>query len=412
MSVFAYTALRHNGEKVSGELEAQNRAEAYHQLDRNQLQPISLGLKNEPEPSPPREAAPFRSSGHLHLTRSQIILFTEELSDLLEAGLRLEPALRIMEQRQELSSLKLVVEALRQDVVRGTRFSSALESVSPSFGELYCHLVAAGELSGALPNILRRQAVFLATMEELQSRVLQALIYPAFIMGSGILLLGIFMTVLVPQLTVLFTRTGKTLPLPTRVLIAASDFTVHYWWAMLGGAILAGVVFWRLLQHPEGRRWWDRTKLTIPLSGIILTARFYAQFAQTLATLVTSGIPLLNGLRLMQAATPNVYLKALLDQVVERVADGGSFSRALKQAGQFPPAFMDVVTVGEQTGHLGAALEKLARRYDRDLSRRIERLTTMIQPAVIVVMAICVGLVAYAIMVGIFQAISGFRMHG
>ncbi|MBI4024413.1 MAG: type II secretion system F family protein [Verrucomicrobia bacterium] len=411
MSVFIYQAVGANGDKVAGELEAQNRIDAYRKLDKENLQPVSLELKDLVESQNPPDKSEPLSSGLLTLSRAQIILFTEELSDMLDAGLQLEPALGIMEQRQELSSLKSVTAALRQRVREGRSFSSSLRSVSNHFGELYCNLVAAGEMSGALPQILRRQVGYLTTMDELQARVLQAMIYPAFITGAGVLLLFVFMTVLVPQLTVLFIKTGKELPMATRMLIGVSGFMAHYWWGLLAGGIALGLSFWQAIRQPAGRLWWDEARLKIPFFGPILTARFYAQLAQTLATLVGNGIPLLNGLRLMNRATPNVYLNGLLAKVIDLVAEGGSLSRAFKRVGHFPLVLIDIIAVGEQTGHLSTAFDKVARRYDKELNQRIQRMTALIQPLVIVVMAILVGLVAYSIITGIFQAVSGLRVH-
>lgn len=410
MSLFTYTAVRRNGEKVNGELAAESRAEAFRKLDREQLQPISLVAKNgaSAEASVAKPVISF-APGSLLLTRAQIILFTEEMSDMLEAGLQLEQALRVMEERQELSSLKDVTSSLRQQVREGVSFSSALRSVSKSFDELYCNLVAAGEMSGALPQILRRQASYLSTMDELQNRVFQALIYPAFLVAAGIVLLFIFMTVLVPKLMTLLNKTGKNVPLPTKILITTSNFFQHYWWAILVVVIAGSLLFWQLLQRPEGRRWWDEIRLKIPMLGPVMTARFYAQFAHTLATLVSNGITLLTGLRLMNNANSNVFLKALITQATLIVEEGGSLSRALKRVGHFPSLFIDMVSVGEQTGDLGAALTKVAKRYDKEVSKRITLLTSLIQPTIIAVMALLVGIVAYSMITGINQSIGGLR---
>jgi type II secretory pathway component PulF len=155
--------------------------------------------------------------------------------------------------------------------------------------------------------------------------------------------------------------------------------------------------------------WWDEYKLRLPLVGAIFNARFLTQFAQTLATLVTSGVPLLTGLRLLEKATPNVYLQGLLVRVVEMVSDGGAMSRALRKVGYFPAMFLDIVTVGEQSGDMGLALSRAAARYDKELNVKIQRMTAMIQPVLIFIMAIVVGAVAYSIMSGIFQAVAGLR---
>jgi type II secretory pathway component PulF len=257
--------------------------------------------------------------------------------------------------------------------------------------------------------LLRRQSIFLVAIDDLRKKVVSALIYPSMIFVLGIGLIFLFMTYLVPQLTTLFQKTGRDLPLLTRLLVQTSDFFSHYWWAVIAGVAVVVFGFLHLIRTAPGRRWWHRTQLHLPLFGSILRGRFYAQFSQTMANLIANGIPLLNGLRLMGGATGNVHLRALMEKVVAMVGEGGSLSRALQRVGEFPPMFIDMIGVGEQTGDLAHALEKIARRYDKELNVKIQRLTALVQPVVILVMAGMVGLIAYSIINGIFDAVSGLR---
>ena len=396
---------------MSGQLEAQSRAEAFRKLDRDRLQPISLVQQQGVETNGSRlsetdKSAPLRN---IRLSGSQIILFTEEMSDLLDAGLQLEPALRVMEERKELSTIKSVASALRQQVREGSSLSNALRLVSPSFGDLFCNLVAAGELSGSLPQLLRRQATFLVTIDDLRKKVVSALIYPSMIFVLGIGLIFLFMTYLVPQLTTLFQKTGKDLPLLTRVLVQTSDFFSHYWWAIIAGILGVVFGFLQLIRTPPGRAWWHSAQLRLPLFGSVLRGRYYAQFSQTMANLIANGIPLLNSLRLMSSATANVHIRGQMEKVVDMVGEGGSLSRALQRVRAFPPLFIDMIAVGEQTGELAQALERIGRRYDKELNIKIQRLTSLVQPVVILIMAGMVGLIAYSIINGIFDAVSGLR---
>ena len=411
MALFSYQAVRRDGGRVSGQVEAQSRTEAFRKLDRESLQPISLVQQEGVETNGARapEVSGALPTRNIRLSGGQIILFTEEMSDLLDAGLQLEPALRVMEGRKELSGIKAVASALRQQVREGSSLSSALRLVSPSFGDLFCNLVSAGELSGSLPQLLRRQATFLVAMDDLRKKVVSALIYPAMIFFLGIGLIFLFMTYLVPQLTSLFLKTGKDLPLLTKLLVQTSDFFSHYWWAIIAAAAAAVFGFLQFIRMPLGRTWWHTTQLQLPLFGSVLRRRYYAQFSQTMANLIANGIPLLNSLRLMTSATGNVHLRSLTEQVVEMVGEGGSLSRALQRVGEFPPLFIDMIAVGEQTGDLAQALERIGRRYDKELNISIQRLTSLIQPVVILVMAGMVGLIAYSIINGIFDAISGLR---
>jgi type II secretory pathway component PulF len=412
MALFSYNAVSQDGGRVSGQVEAQSRAEAFRKLDRERLQPISLVQQEGVEANgtaPPRSGDEPVETRNIRLSGSQIILFTEEMSDLLDAGMQLEPALRVMEGRNELSSIKTVASALRQQVREGNSLSSALRVVSPSFGDLFCNLVAAGELSGSLPELLRRQAVFLVTLDDLRKKVVSALIYPAMIFVLGIGLIFLFMSYLVPQLTTLFQKTGRDLPVLTRVLVQTSDVFSHYWWAILASIIAVVVGFLQTIRMPFGRLWWHRTQLRLPLFGSVLRGRFYAQFSETMANLIANGIPLLNSLRLMTSAIGNLHIRGLMEKVVEMVREGGTLSRALQRTGEFPPLFIDMILVGEQTGDLAKALERVGRRYYKELNIKIQRLTALVQPVVILVMAAMVGVIAYSIINGIFDAVSGLR---
>lgn len=403
MPEFRYKAIAADGGVVTGTLEAPGKLDAYRQLESRDLQPVSVAASAE------KETESREPSGKVTLTRAQVILFTEELADLVEAGLQLDQALRVMQERQDHPALKQVSLALRDELREGTAISVALRKVSPSFDDLFCNMVAAGELSGSLPQILRRLVASLTMIQELQSRVVSALIYPAFMAGAGFALIVIFMTVLVPQLVNLFRKTGKELPFMTQMLISFSDFVGQTWWIAVVLVILAAAGFKAWVAQPAGRLSWDAAKLRLPLVGEVLQTRFYTQFAQTLGNLLANGVPLLSGLRLLGKATTNLFLRGVLERVVTLVAEGAAFSSALRQAGTFPAVFIDIVSVGEQTGKTAAALEKAGTRYDKELNKRIERLTTLIQPAIVIVMAVIVSVVAYSIIAGIFQSASGLR---
>jgi type II secretory pathway component PulF len=408
MPSFLYEAMSRAGERVRGELVAQSRAEAFRKLDQDRLQPIKIQEKDGATGSVPSVDQP-QPLTKVRLSRAQVILFTEELSDLLDAGLQIEQALRVMAARKELSKIKQIAVSLRQRVREGSSLSNALRQASSSFGDLYCNLVSAGEISGSLPQLLKRQAAFLVTMDDLQKKVVSALIYPAMIFVLGLGLIFLFMTYLVPQMTVLFEKTGKNVPFLTRLLIDTSAFFSHYWWAILASVVLAGFGFLQLIRHPRGKKWWHRVQLKIPVVGAVLRGRFYAQFAQTLSNLVGNGLPLLNALQLMRGATLNEHWRRSLTDVTDYVGEGGAFSRGLQRLSDFPSLFIDMVAVGEQTGDLAKALDKVGKKYDKELNIRIQRLTSMVQPVIILVMAGMVGIIAYSIINGIFDAVSGLQ---
>ena len=428
MPLFAYKALNAKGAVTNGELDAADRTEALRVLDRKGLQPVSLresataaaaSVRTQNPRARPEDASATKPHGKketpipegpVKLKRAEVVLFTEELSDMLSAGLQLEPALKSMENRQELGNLKAVSYKIRQVVRDGVAFSSALKKASPSFGPLYCSLAAAGEASGALDTILKRQAHYLKTLAELQSRLILAMIYPAFLVLAGVGVSIVFVTTLIPQLTSLIQSTpGGKIPLGAAILIGLSDF-LKKWWIVMILTLVAGSIFFKAWKDNDANKsTWDRVKLKIPLIGPVITSRFYVQFLETMANLVGNGLPLLRALELSRDASHNRSLRVELDRVIEQVGDGRSFSKALIRSGAFPPLLIDMVSVGEQTGKIDVSLRRAAERYDKELDKDLQRIMALIMPTVLIVMALLIGTMAYLMITAIFQTISALN---
>lgn len=411
MPSFAYTAIDSAGKRVSGNLAGRNKAEAYRQLEAKSLIPVTVDtVADESSAAVAKAKAKAASSGGpVTLSRPLVILFTEELADLLDAGVQLEGALRILHERQTNKSIRDVAGRLREEIREGTKFSSALKKASPSFDDLYRNLVAAGEASGSLPDILRRLAVNLKQLFNLQRRVASAMIYPSFLMVGCIVLLFVFSTVLMPKLTDLIRKTGQKLSLLTEMLIKFTDFMGQWWWMVLIVTITIVLGFRAYLATAGGRMWWDAYKMKLPAFGPVIAGRFYAQFCQTMANLVNNGVPLLNSLRLITRGTTNRHIQKFLEEALIEVGQGTSLARALDKSGAFPAALVDRIAIGEQTGELGKAFTKAAVKYDEDLDVRINRLTSIVPQLILVLMAVIVGVVAYSIMTTIFGSMSGFK---
>ena len=429
MAVFTYKAVSSAGAVTTGELTANDRGEALRVLDGKGLQPVRLsessvtkgkGEKKAPASSrkgAARAAVPTPKAkadkpeeipeGPIKLKRGEVVLFTEELSDMLSAGLMLEPALKAMETRQQSGNLKIVSQKIRQLVRDGNNFSAALRRCSPSFGPLYCSLAAAGEASGALDTILMRQADYLKMLQELQGRITLALIYPAFLVLSGVGVGVIFVTKLIPQLTALLQSTpGASLPLGVKILIGISDFAKAWWIVglLLIGALLILFKAWK--DSEANKPAWDRIKLRLPLYGRVVEHRFFVQFLETMANLVGNGLPLLRSLELTRDATQNIHMRAHTNDMIEMVGDGRALSKAMIKTAAFPPLLIDMVSVGEQTGKIDQALRRAAERYDKELNGALQRIMALIMPAVLIVMALLIGTMAYLMITAIFQTIS------
>ena len=410
MPAFTYTALTTTGQTVTGSVTVASRAEAFRKIEAQALTPVKVTQEEKSDAAKAKTAA--AASGPVKLKRAQLILFTEELADLLDGGLQIDQAFRVMQERQESGALRIIASTMRNELREGSSVAKALRKASPSFDDLYCNLAAAGEVSGSLPSILRRLANNLAVMADLQAKVTQAMIYPAFLIGACIVLMVVFMTFMVPQIMDLMGKNGQKLPAATQLLISFNHFMGEWWWA-IGAAITAGVLTFRgYISSPAGRMWWDETKLNLPLFGPIMSMRFYAQFAHSLGNLITNGVPLLNSIRLVSKISANVFIQALLAKVTTLVSEGAPLSNTLRKVGSFPLLLADMIAVGEQTGQLGKSMEKCAIRYDKELDKRIKRMTSMITPIILIVMAVMVGTVAYSIVAAIAQSVTGIRGGG
>jgi type II secretory pathway component PulF len=425
MPEFYYEAISASGQRTTGTLEAASRGEAVRKLSRRGLQPFTVSAAaTAPVVARGRAASEARNSigidtkektgktttlpTGLKLKRAQVIQFTEELCDLLHAGLQLEQALHAMENRSSDVSRGLAV-GLRERVRDGVPFSVALAQVSPSFGELYCNLVSAGEASGALESILQRQVRYLNQMEALRAKVISALIYPAFIVVSGVALAIVFITYLLPKLALLIKNTQGELPAIAQWLLGFSAFLKSWWWLLLVLIIGAVVTCHVLFQDRRRLAWWHRVQLNLPVYGPVLRSRFEVQFLETLGNLLVNGLPLNRALELVRRATINLYLRERLGLVETAVGDGGSLSRAMERAEVARPLVVDMVKVGEQTGEMAEALQKAATRFDAQLSKLIDRATALIQPVIVLVMAVAVGLMAWMMVNVVYGTLENIR---
>jgi type II secretory pathway component PulF len=427
MPLFLYEAVSATGQRSTGSLEAGDRGEAVRKLSRRGLQPFSLRAEGDKKlaggssgsggangsataasasvkAKPEKKSKALPADAVIKLSRAQVIQFTEELCDLLTAGLQLESALHAMENRSA-NILRDLASRLREKVRDGVPFSTALQQSSPSFGELYCNLVAAGEAGGSLDQILNRQARHLNQMEALRAKVSSALIYPAFIVVSGVALGIVFVVYLLPRLAVLLRSTSKEVPAMITWLMSVSDFLKTWWWLLLIMLLVTIMIVHLLFQDKARVAWWDRVKLNFPIFGPLLRTNFEVGFLETMGNLLNNGLPLHRALDLVRKATPNLFLREQLGSVEMSVADGGSLSRALEKTGVARPLVVDMVRVGEQTGEMATTLEKAAERFDRQLSKVIEHATALIQPVIMLFMAVMVGGMAWMMINIVFSTL-------
>jgi general secretion pathway protein F/type IV pilus assembly protein PilC len=434
LSEFRYTAIEPGGTRRSGNVAAADRGEALKKLKRDGLQPVELievskptaaapanaGTSPAPRPAkakagdsaePATGTAPKGPVGKLILKPSQVVDFTEEFSDLLAAGIPMDDALALIERRKEKSMLRDVAAGVSQHVNEGKSLSEALRRTSPSFGDLYCALVAAGEASGSLGEILRRHSAYLRNMEELKGKVQGALIYPSFLIFSGVLVMALFISYLLPRLAKMLESQNAKLPPAAAFLMEAGVVLKQIWPMLLIGVIALVLAIQLASRNPQFRKAWDRMTLSLPGIGAILWSRFHVQFTETFSGLLKNGLTMQRAMTLCQSTTSNHFLKQRIGTVSDLVSNGSSLANAFEKSGAFPPSICDIVRIGEHTGKLPESLSKAAERLDRDLTRRMETVGELFQPVIILVLAVVVGGMAWIMMGSVFETISKLQQR-
>jgi type II secretory pathway component PulF len=413
---FTYRARDAQGSLVEGVVDCADRAVAIRQIEQQRYVPIRIDIVVDAPIKPAQRngsAIVAPPTGNLKIPHGQLLLFTEQLAHLLKAGMTLDEGLSILEKRLKQPRLQQMTRALHQALVDGRSFSQALREFPRIFPPLYVNLVAAGEASGALPDILPRLVKHLMQAKDLRDRVQLALIYPAALALAGTILITVFITFMVPQLTSFMSQNGGALPLATRMLLGAHHAITGYWWLAVI-LVVGGIMGFRaFVRTAEGRIAWDRFRLKVPGYGRLMRHRYYAQFSRTLGTLTENGIPLLRSLDLVAEIAGNKFLEAKLIEVRRAVIDGATLSAALGAQQLFPDLFTDMMAVGEQTGHFAETMQTIADVYERELDRTVGVISTLIPIVIVVLIAIIVGLVVYSILSAVFEMTHSlqFRPH-
>jgi type IV pilus assembly protein PilC len=409
---FAYRARDAQGGLVEGVLDCPDRSVAIRQIEQKRCVPIKIELVGAaPKTVEKNGAAAAPATQNLKIPHSQVLVFTEQLGHLLQAGMTLDEGLSILQKRLKQPRMQQLTRTLHQGLVDGRSFSQSLREFPRIFPPLYVNMVAAGEASGALPEILLRVSKHLTQAKNLRDRVQQALIYPAALAGAGTILIIIFVTFMVPQITNFMAQNGGTLPLPTRILLQFNHLLTGYWWLAIVLFIGGVVAFRAFVRTDEGRMAWDRFRLRIPGYGRVTRDRYYAQFSRTLGTLIENGIPLLRALDLVTEIAGNRYLEAKLVEARRAVIDGATLSAALQAQNLFPDLFTDMMAVGEQTGQFAHSMQTIADVYERELDRTVKLISELIPIVIIVIIAILVGFVVYSILSAVFDMTRGLQMR-
>ena len=400
---FAYKAKQGPQKIVDGTIDAQNLEGAIAQILERGLTPVDVRARETPAASKSASAHKHRFSLFRRVSSAEVVAFTRQVSDLLTAGVPLLRALTIVDRQIKPSVFKERVKQMILTVRDGGSFSSALSQSPDAFPLLYAHMVRSGELAGNLDVVMTRLADFMEKDQDVRTQMVTALIYPALIMVTGIITVFVLLTWVIPKITIIFEDLNQTLPLPTVVLMAVSDFFVQFWWMILLAAAAAGLYVTRFYATPGGRLWLDRVKLRIPLAGDFLKDVQLGRFARTLGTLLESGVGIITALESVSMVMDNEVLRQEAREIAAQVKDGQSLTGAVRDKKYFPEAAVSMISVGEESGQTEKGLHKLADYHERRSRRFMKRMTSLMEPALILFLGGVVGFVVMAMLLPIFR---------
>lgn len=404
MPVFQYKGYDANGSPKAGMLDADSAREARIQLRAMHLHVTDLdALETLTVTSARRYLPAFLQKRH----RQQVTLLTRQLSTMLRSGIPLASSLTALIDQAGAPDLEVVLRDVREKVTQGVTFADALANHPGYFDDLFVNMVKAGEAAGNLDVVLGRLADFTQKQERIRSKISAALAYPMVMVFFGFVVVIVLMTFVVPRIMkVLQSGSGKsqqTLPLPTQILVTVSDFTGQYWWLIVGAIAAAWGLFRVAMRSEEFRYRYDAFRLKIPVLGDLFRKSSVSRFCVTLSTLLKSGIPALQALKIVRGIVGNLVIARVVDEVHEKIVAGADISGPIKRSGVFPPVVGYMIAVGEQAGTLEEMLERVAEAYDDEVEISAQKVTSMIEPVLIVAMSLVVGFIVVAILLPIMQ---------
>lgn len=400
MPWFEYKAARQDGEMVSGRQEASDRNALARQLQAEGQIPIQITESSGILPTKTRRSFHF---GPQRLRGKDIDYLTLELATMLRAGLPLDKALDTVGRLADNPPLKELVDNIARGIRGGTGLADAMEQQEGAFDRFSLNMVRAGEATGALDMALERLAEFKGRARELRESIISSLLYPAILIVMAMVAVAIMLAFVVPRFTEMFTEAGRDLPLLTQIVVAVGSFVEHWWWAII--LVITGGVYWfrRELQDPVKREAWDTRLLRVPLAGTLITKIEAGRFTRTLGTLLNNGVSLLKAMDIAKEIVGNRVIARGLAQASVKVRQGQGLARPLMEAEVLPPLTTQLLKVGEETGRLEHMLEQLAEIYEREVRTDIQRILTLAEPVIILVIAGIITIIILSVVLAVIE---------
>ncbi len=403
MPKFAYFALNKEGKQVFGIIQADSQALAINDIRSLNLYPTNIREATRADER--RAARKKRGLDELYfggVKTKELVVMTRQLSTLIDAGLPLLRSLNVLITQLKPSKLRDILREIFADIQSGSTFAEGLAKHPKQFDRLYVNMVRAGEVGGMLEVVLQRIATFMERREALKRRVKGALIYPIAVILIATAIVCFLLIKVVPVFADIFKEFGGELPAPTRVLMAAGDVMFYKWWLMLSIVCWIIIAIKVLSKSKTVKRVFDRVILKVPLIGDLITKVSVARFARTLGTLITSGVPILQALKITRDTISNEVVQNAVDMVHESVKEGDTIAAPLDKSKVFPPMVVNMIDVGEETGSLDAMLMKVADIYDNEVEVAVEAMLSLLEPAIIIVLGGIIGFIVVSLYLPIF----------
>ena len=401
MGKFKWEGTTKSGQSMKGEMEAPNEQAVQAQLRRQGISPGNIkeaGKGFDMELKIPG----FEPK----VTTKDLVVFTRQFATMIDAGLPLVQCLDILGKQQENKTFKANLTQVKEDVESGSTFADALKKHPNAFDTLYINLVAAGEIGGILDTILNRLAAYIEKAMKLKKKVKSAMTYPATIIGIAVLVIAVILVFVIPQFQSMFESFGSTLPLPTLIVIAISDFLQNYIFVIIGVCYGTAWGLKRIYKTPKGQLFMDALFLKLPVMGILIRKVAVAKFTRTLGTMISSGVPILDGLDIVAKTAGNKIVENAIYKVAQSISEGKTIAEPLEQSGVFPPMVCQMIAIGEQSGSIDTMLNKIADFYDDEVDDAVGNLTAMMEPMLMLFLGTTVGGLVVAMYLPIFKMAS------
>jgi type IV pilus assembly protein PilC len=398
MPVFTFSGKTASGEKVQGERVASTKDGLAAQLRRERITPGSIREKGK------EFSMPTFGTGKVSV--KEVAVFFRQFSVMIDAGLPLVQCLEILGANQENPSFQKTLLGVRTTVEGGATLANAMRQYPVIFDDLTTNMIEAGETGGILDIILQRLAIYVEKAVKLRSAVKSALIYPVAVVSLAAVIVGALLKFVVPIFANMFVGLGVALPLPTKIVIGLSDFIGHFWWVMLGMGVGTVFAIRQVRKHPRGKYYFDAMLLKLPVLGLLLRKIAVARFTRTLGTLITSGVPILEGLAITARTSGNAVLEEALMKVRKAIEEGRTIVDPLRECGVFPNMVTQMIGVGEATGAMDSMLQKIADFYEDEVDAATRDMLAMLEPIIIGMLGISIGGIVISLYMPLFSMIA------